>query len=222
MPSRDHFVALTHRNFRLLWLGLLASLTGSMMQNAALLWHVSLLVSPERKALSLGLVGLVRVVPVVVFSMFSGVVADVWNRRRMMLLTQTGAATISLGLALLTFRGLSVVWPLYVLTAIGASISTFDLPARQALVPTLVPREHLPNAISMNAIMFQTASVVGPSLGGIVIASAGVGWVYVANALSFGCVIVALVMMRGVSGTPRARGARPRARGVVARGAEKA
>jgi len=118
----------------------------------------------------------------------------------------------------LTFRGLSVVWPLYVLTAMGASISTFDLPARQALVPTLVPREHLPNAISMNAIMFQTASVVGPSLGGIVIAAAGVGWVYVVNTLSFGCVIAALVMMRGVSGMPvreahdpstRCRGARP-------------
>jgi len=202
VSSRDHFVALTHRNFRLLWLGLLASLTGSMMQNAALLWHVSLLVPPERKALALGLVGLVRVGPVVVFSMFSGVVADVWNRRRMMLLTQTGAAVISLGLALLTFHGLSAVWPLYVLTALGASISTFDLPARQALVPTLVPREHLPNAISMNAIMFQTASVVGPALGGITIAAAGVGWVYVVNTLSFGCVIAALLMMRGVSGRP--------------------
>jgi MFS family permease len=200
--SRDHFVALTHRNFRLLWIGLLFSLTGSMMQNAALLWHVSLLVSPERKALALGLVGLVRVVPIVVFSMISGVVADVWNRRRLMLLTQTGAAVISLGLAVLAFRGLSAVWPLYVLTAVGASISTFDLPARQSLVPTLVPRAHLPNAISMNAIMFQTASVVGPSLGGIVIAAAGVGWVYLVNTLSFGCVIAALLLMRGVSGTP--------------------
>jgi MFS family permease len=202
VSAREHFVALTHRNFRLLWLGLLASLTGSMMQNAALLWHVSLLVTPERKALALGLVGLVRVGPVVVFSMFSGVVADVWNRRRVMLVTQTGAAGVSLVLALLTFRGLSAVWPIYVLAAIGAAISTFDLPARQALVPTLVPREHLPNAISMNAIMFQTASVVGPSLGGIVIAAAGVGWVYVVNTLSFGCVIAALVLMQGVSGRP--------------------
>ena len=85
-----------------------------MMQNAALLWHVSLLVSPERKALALGLVGLVRVVPVVAFSMFSGVVADVGNRRRLMLLTQTGAAIISLG-SVAHLRGLSVVWPLYVL-----------------------------------------------------------------------------------------------------------
>ena len=200
--SREHFVSLTHRNFRLIWIGLFFSMSGSMMQNAALLWHVSLLVAPGRKALALGLVGLVRVVPIIVLSMFSGVVADAWNRRRLMLMTQTCAALVSLSLAVLAFRGLSVVWPIYVLAALGASVGTFDLPARQALVPTLVPREHLPNAISMNTIMFQTASVLGPSIGGIVIASAGVGWVYVVNALSFGCVIAALLLMRGVSGRP--------------------
>jgi MFS family permease len=170
VPSSDLYVALTHRNFRLIWIGLLASITGSMMQNAALLWHVSLLVSPGRKALALGMVGLVRVVPIVVFSMFSGVVADAWNRRTLMLLTQTGAALVSLTLAVLTFRGLVSVWPIYVLAALGASVGAFDLPARQALVPTLVPREHLPNAISLNAIMFQMASVIGPSIGGLIIA----------------------------------------------------
>ena len=202
MLSRDLFVALTHRNFRLIWTGLLLSTTGSMMQNAALLWHVSLLVPPERKALALGMVGLVRVVPIVVFSMFSGVVADAWNRRTLMLLTQTGAALVSLVLAVLTFRGIASVWPIYVLAALGASVGAFDLPARQALVPTLVPREHLPNAINMNTIMFQAASVAGPAIGGVTIASAGVGWVYVVNAVSFGAVIVALLMMRGVSGRP--------------------
>ena len=206
--AREHFVSLTHRNFRLIWLGLLASVTGSMMQNAALLWHVSLL-WPEKKALALGLVGLVRVIPIVCLSMFSGVVADAWNRRRLMLLTQSSAAVVSLALAVLTFRGLSVAWPIYVLAFLGAAVGTFDLPARQALVPTLVPRDHLPNAISMNTIMFQLASVVGPSLGGIVIASSSVGWVYVANALSFGCVIVALLMMRGVSGRPVREGHEP-------------
>jgi MFS family permease len=198
----DLFVALTHRNFRLIWLGLLASTTGSMMQNAGLLWHVSLLVTPERKALALGMVGLVRVVPIVVFSMLSGVVADAWNRRTLMLLTQTSAALVSLALAALSFRGVTLVWPIYVLAALGAAVGTFDLPARQALVPTLVPRADLPNAISLNAIMFQAASVAGPSIGGIVIAAAGVGWVYVVNALSFGCVILALLLMRGVSGRP--------------------
>ena len=202
MRASDLFVALTHRNFRLIWIGLLASITGSMMQNAALLWHVSLLAAPGRKPLALGLVGLVRVVPIVVFSTLSGVVADAWNRRRLMLLTQAGAALVSLALAALTFRGMSSMWPIYVLAALGASVGAFDMPARQALVPTLVPRKHLPNAISLNAIMFQAASVIGPSLGGVIIAAASVGWVYVANALSFGFVIVALLRMRGVSGRP--------------------
>ncbi len=178
------------------------------MQNAGLLWHVSLL-WPEKKALALGLVGLVRVVPIVCLSMFSGVVADAWNRRWLMLLTQTSAAIVSLALAVLTFRGLSVVWPVYVLAFVGAAVGTFDMPARQALVPTLVPRDHLPNAISLNTVMFQIASVVGPSLGGILIAATGVAWVYVANALSFGCVIVALLMMRGVSGKPVREGHEP-------------
>ena len=166
MISRQSLVALQHRNFRLIWIGLLVSVTGSMMQNAALLWHVSLLVPPEKKALALGLVGLVNFVPIVVFSMVSGVVADAWDRRKLMLLTQSAAALVSVGLAILAFRGLSVVWPIYLLAALGTSAVAFDVPARQALVPMLVPREHLPNAITLHTIMFQTASVVGPALGG--------------------------------------------------------
>src|SRR5438874_11335383 len=96
--SRQSFVALQHRNYRLIWIGLLVSFTGSMMQNAALLWHVSLLVTPEPTGIALGLVGLVRVVPVVVFSMISGVVADAWDRRRLMLFTQTAATLVALAL----------------------------------------------------------------------------------------------------------------------------
>jgi MFS family permease len=191
-------VALRHRNFRLIWAGLLVSMTGSMMQSAALLWHVSLLVAPEKKGLALGFVGLVRVVPVVVFSMASGVVADAWNRRKVMVVTQTASAAVASVLAYLAFRGVSSVWPIYLLAALGAAAGAFDLPARAALVPTLVPREHLANAISLNTIMFQTASVAGPALGGVVIAAANVGYAYAANALSFGCVIVALALMRDV------------------------
>ena len=168
------------------------------MQNAALLWQVSLLVPPERKGLALGLVGLVRVVPIIVFSLFSGVVADAWDRRKLMLFTQTGSAIVALALAWLTFRGLSAVWPIYALAALSSAVGAFDLPARQALLPTLVPREHLPNAISLNTTMMQTASVAGPALGGLMIASTGLGWAYVANAISFGCVILALVAMRNL------------------------
>src|SRR5687768_11509905 len=178
------------------------------MQNAALLWHVSLLVPDDRKGLALGIVGLVRFVPIVVFSMISGVVADAWNRRRLMLATQSLATLVALALALLTFRGLTAVWVLYAMAALGSSIGAFDPPSRQALVPMLVPRDHLPSAISLNAIMMQTASVSGPAVAGILIATTSLQWVYLLNALSFVAVITALLMMRGVSGRVEHPGAR--------------
>ena len=198
MLSRQSFVALQHRNYRLIWIGLFVSFTGSTMQNAALLWHVSLLVPPEHKGLALGLVGLVRVVPIIFFSMISGVVADAWNRRRVMLSTQSASTAVAIGLAALAFRGVTAVWPIYALAALASGVGAFDMPARNALLPSLVPREHLPNAISLNTIMFQTAAVLGPSLGGVLIAVGSVGWVYIANAMSFMFVIVALLMMRDV------------------------
>ena len=172
------------------------------MQNAALLWHVSLLVSPDRKAIALGVVGLVRIAPVVVFSMVSGVVADALDRRRVLLITQTASGLVAVALAVLTYRGLNAVWPIYALAAIGSAVSAFDLPARQALMPTLVPREHLPNAIALNSILFQTASVAGPALAGLVIAQSGVASAYFYNAASFGFVILALVMMRDLPERP--------------------
>lgn len=198
MYSKSHFIALRHRNFRLLWTGQLISFSGSTMQTAAILWHVSLLVPDNRKGLALGMVGLVRVLPIIFFSLVSGVVADVVDRRRLMLVTQSLMAILAAVLAALTFHGLTVVWPIYLLAALSSAAGAFDSPARQSLLPNLVPREHLPNAISLNTIMFQTASVAGPSLAGIVIASLGVGWVYGVNAISFLVVIVALLLMRDV------------------------
>ena len=198
MFSRPSVIALQHRNYRLIWIGLFVSFTGSTMQNAALLWHVSLLVPPEHKGLALGLVGLVRVLPIIFFSMISGVVADAWNRRRVMLSTQSASTAVAIGLAALAFRGVTAVWPIYALAALASGVGAFDMPARNALLPSLVPREHLPNAISLNTIMFQTAAVLGPSLGGVLIAVGSVGWVYIANAMSFMFVIVALLMMRDV------------------------
>jgi MFS family permease len=169
-----------------------------MMQTAAILWHVSLLVSPDRKGLALGLVGLVRVVPIVAFSLFSGVIADVVDRRRLMLLTQTVMGVLAAILAVLAFRGLTSVWPIYLLAALTSAASAFDAPARQSLIPNLVPREHLPNALSLNTIVFQAASVAGPSLAGLTISVGGVGWAYAVNALSFFAVIVGVLLMRDV------------------------
>jgi MFS family permease len=197
------FVALRHRNFRLLWVGLLISFSGSLMQSAAILWHVSLLVPDDRRALALGMIGLVRVVPVVFFSMLSGVAADVFDRRRLMLVTQTVMGIFSAALAALTWRGLHSVWPVYAIAAAGAAAGAFDLPARQALTPNLVPREDLPNALTLNTIMFQIASVTGPAAGGIVIAQLGVAWAYAIDAMSFLCVIAALLSMRGAEFRPQ-------------------
>jgi MFS family permease len=196
-------VALRHRNFRLLWIGLAISFSGSFMQQAALLWHVSLLVPPGRRGFALGLVGLVRVVPIVLFSMIAGVAADVFNRRKLMLITQLGGAIVASVLAALAFAGIETVWPIYALAAVGAGVGAFDPPARQALVPMLVPREHLPNAINLNTAMVQGASVAGPAIGGAVIAFGGVGWAYAVNAVSFLFVVVALGMMRDVPETDR-------------------
>ena len=192
--------ALRYRNFRLLWIGLLISFSGSLMQSAAILWHVSLLVPEDKRALALGLVGLVRVIPVVFFSLLSGVAADVFDRRRLMLVTQTVSTILAAGLAVLTWRGLDEVWPVYAIAAASSAVGAFDLPARQSLIPNLVPRAHLANALALNTIMFQVAAVIGPALGGIVIGQMGVAWAYAFNALSFLVVIVALVMMREVEG----------------------
>src|SRR5881628_911022 len=120
------------------------------MQSAAILWHVSLLVPPDRRGLALGMVGLVRIVPIIAFSLMSGVVADALDRRRLMLITQTGMALAAGALALVAFGGVQALWPVYLLAALGSAFGSFDGPARQSLVPTLVPREHLPNAIGLN------------------------------------------------------------------------
>jgi len=196
-PSKTSpLVALRHRNFRLLWISLLISMSGTMMQNAAILWHVSLVAPDDQKAIALGLVGFVRLVPIIIFSLLSGVVADALDRRKLMLLTQVGLAITAALLALIVFSGWQTLWPIYGLSAVGAVIGTFDNPARQSLYPTLVPREHLSNAVSLNSLMFQMASVLGPALGGLIIASLGVGWAYALNAASFLFVIAALFAMR--------------------------
>jgi MFS family permease len=191
-------VALRYSNYRLLWFGQLVSFSGSMMQNAAILWHVSLLVPANQKGIALGLVGLVRVLPIIIFSLIGGVVADAVDRVRLLIITQVTMTLSAAVLAYLTFHGLSVVWPLYALTAVSAAASSFDNPARNSLIPNLVPREHLANAISLNTIMFQLAAVAGPAIGGILIGTVSVGWVYAYNAVSYVAVIGALLLMRNV------------------------
>ena len=198
------FAALRHRNFRLLWTGMVVSTAGSMMQNAAILWHVTQLVPVDDRPLALGMVGAVKIVPIFVFSLLGGVVADAHDRKRLMLVMQSLMAIFASILAFVTFTGRDALWSIYLLTALNSAANTFDGPARQAMIPALVPPKDFPNAISLNTIHFQAASVVGPWLAGIVIATLGMGWVYALNAISFLAVILNLLRMRDV---PERKGA---------------
>ena len=193
-------------DFRNLWTGQVISAAGSQMQFAALNWQIyDLTGSP----VALGGIGLVRVVPIVVFSLLGGAFADAYDRRKMLLLTQSVLAFVALALGVLAQRGLTSVTSIYILTAIGAAAIAFDNPARQALVPSLVPDSHRPNAFAINSTGFQVATIIGPVLAGQVIGRAGIAWAYYLNAASFGAVIIALLLLRFRPDTTGEAPARP-------------
>lgn len=184
--------SLRHRNFRLLWSGLLISVAGSQMQIWALFWHIRTL---SDQPIAVSWIGVVRFVPVLVFALFAGLVADLYDRRRIMLITQSCMTFTALGLAILTWTGAIRLGYIYLLTGLQAVAVAFDLPARQSLVPNLVSTEDLPNAFSMQSIAFDVGAVVGPALSGLVIAYLGQQFAYLFNALSFLAVIAALLRM---------------------------
>jgi MFS family permease len=203
-PERPYTV-LKHQDFRLLWGSQLVSLTGTQMQVVALNWHVYLL---THSPLALGMVGLSRVLPIILFSLWGGIVADRFDRRRVMFAAQSCMAAFSVALAVLTVQGRTSLAVLYGLNAAGAAASAFDNPARQALVPRLVPPAALSSALSLNLGMFHMAMIGGPGVAGLVLAagSRGLGSVaaiYAFNAFSFVVVLVALALMK-TSGRPAA------------------
>jgi MFS family permease len=202
-PKPPRLAAFRSRNYQLWWLGQFISFTGSQMQLTAILWHIYDL---TRSPIALGLVGLARLLPIFLFGLIGGVVADSIDRRRLLTVTQTGMALTALTLALLSWFGNVPVLALYGLTMLSATFGSFDNPARQSLIPNLVPEEDLANAFSLNATMMQAASVIGPALAGFTIAAVGVGWVYFLNALSFVAVLLALAYMTAISGEGEPRG----------------
>jgi MFS family permease len=184
--------SLQHRRFRLLWIGLMISVAGSQMQLWSLFWHIRVLTD---QPIALGGIGVARIIPLVIFSLIGGAIADVADRRKVMFLTQSSMAVIAVVLGLLTLNGSIQLWQIYALTAIQAVALAFDMPARQALVPNLLPNKDLPNAFSMTSIAFQTGSIIGPAISGLVIASLGLQWVYFINAISYVAVLWALIAM---------------------------
>jgi MFS family permease len=167
------------------------------MQLAAIHWHIRELTgTPDPMAL--GFIGLARILPVILFSLFGGAFADTFNRRSILFVTQTSMALTAAALAWLTFNGSAQIWHIYLLTGISAAAVAFDGPARQAIVPNLVPAKDLPSAFSLNSIAFNTGAVIGPVLSGVVIATLGQGYTYFFNAISFLGVILALVFIGNI------------------------
>lgn len=187
--------ALKHRNFALLWGGLLISLIGSQMQQWALFWHISQL---SRNPIAVSVVGGVRFTAVLCFSLVGGLMADRYDRRTILFFTQSTAMLVAVMLGMLTLSGEIKLWHIYLLTAIQAVSMAFDLPARQALMPNLVPRDILPSAFSLQSIAFNTGAIVGPAASGLVIGYFGQGSVYFINAVTFFAVIIALLLMKNI------------------------
>jgi MFS family permease len=190
--SLHALIALTHRDFRLFWIGEFVSTTGSQMRQAAVAWQIYVL---THSPVALGALGLVRAAPILLFSIFGGVVADTVDRRKLLLVTQVVLVGVSCLLAAVTFRGSPSIWALYGLVALGMTAVSFDQPARQAMTPSLVPKDHLTNALALNSTTFQLSLVLGPSVAGVIIAVWGVGAVYVVDAITYLATILALLVI---------------------------
>jgi MFS family permease len=187
--------ALKHRRFVVFWLSMMISTAGSQMQLWALFWHLRTL--SDQPVVVSG-VGVARFAPILLLSLIGGLVADIYSRRKVMFVSQIVMILVSLTFGLLTQFGVIQIWHMYVLTALHAAAMAFDMPARQSLMPNLVPREDLPSAFSLQSMAFNIGSVVGPGLSGVVIASLGQSWTYFIDAISFGAVIISLILIGNV------------------------
>ncbi len=202
--------ALRYRDFRFLWFGEMVSTTGSQMQLFAINWHIFQLLRGQSftisvfgsdivmgsEAFGLGMLGLVRVIPIVLFALLGGVLADALDRRRVMIWTRVISALIAAVLTYLTLADQIDVNTIYLLTALGAAATALDSPARQSIVANLVKPRHLTNAISLNTLIFQIATICGPALAGLLVAQFNIGLVYGINTATFVVAIIAIGLIR--------------------------
>jgi MFS family permease len=186
--------ALSHRNYQLFFSGQSISLIGTWMTRIATSWLVYRLTG---SALLLGVVGFAGQIPSFLLAPFAGVLVDRWNRHRLLVATQVLALLQSLALAILALTGIVQIWHIVLLSVFQGLINAFDMPARQAFVVEMVEkREDLPNAIALNSSMVNAARLLGPSIGGIIIAAVGEGWCFMLDAVSYLAVIASLLAMK--------------------------
>src|SRR5579863_7977772 len=185
--------ALRHRNFQLFFGGQMISLIGTWMDNIAEAWLVYRLTG---SSLLLGTVAFAGQIPVFLLAPIGGMVADRWNRQRVVIATQASSMVLAGVLAVLTLTHRVTVWEVVVLAALMGAVNAFDIPARQAFLVDMVGREDLMNAIALNSSMFNGARVIGPAIAGILVAWIGEGWCFFANGVSYIAVLVGLVLMK--------------------------
>src|SRR5437868_10097004 len=186
------FLALRHRNFRLFWSGQLISLTGTWMQTIGQAW---LVLELTHSAWLLGVVGALQFLPVMLLALFGGVLADRLPKRTVLLFTQSSAMLQAFALWALVATGQVHLWHVLVLASLLGLTNSVDMPTRQAFVVEMVGREDLPNAVALNSSLFNMARIVGPGVGGILIAWLGVAPLFLLNALSFIAVIIGLALI---------------------------
>jgi MFS family permease len=202
-PSlRRALVALEYRDFRLYYIALVVARVGEQLQATATMWQVYELTSSP---LHLGLTGLARGIPIIVLSLIGGVIADRVDRRRFIIVSQGIVGALALALAALTATNLVDVWHIYAVILVSSALNAISAPARQAIIPNLVPREHLLNAIALNSTVWQISNIVGPALGGVSIALFGLPVTYAVNGLLHLITLGALVGMHLGVMPPRPR-----------------
>jgi MFS family permease len=187
------FRALAHRNYRLFWFGQLISQTGTWMRTTANSWLVLQLTG---SALALGAITAMQFLPILLFSLFGGVLADRLPKRQTLLVTQSVMCIQGAIVAALTATGQIQMIHLYVLTGILGCALAIDNPTRQAFVSELVGPDDLPNAVALNSSVFNATRIIGPSVAGVLIAATGLAWPFAINAASYIAVLVMLLMMR--------------------------
>jgi MFS family permease len=203
MRARNRRHALTvlrHRDFRLLWIGQLVSTTGQQMQQVALAWHLFDLTD---STFQVGLIAFFGILPFMALSLVGGAVADQIDRKRVILVSQTVTMATTLVLVVINFGGAVSPGVIYGVAFLTGATRAFDAPARQALIPNLVPRDELGSALTLNTMLRQMATIVGPGFGGLVIGVAGVGTAYAFNAGTSLAVIAALLAMGPVGAVAR-------------------
>ena len=189
MTNTIKFSALRHRDFRLFWFGQLVSLSGTWMQHVAQGW---LVYSLTKSPFYLGLVAASESLPILLFTLFGGIIADRFRKRNLLLMTQALSIVPALLLGILTNINLIGVWQVAMLAAFLGTVNAFDLPARQSFIIEMVGKGSLTNAIALNSAGFHGARMIGPVIAGITIAYIGLPACFYLNAISFFAVIIAL------------------------------